>query len=220
MFTGVKGLAGAFDGCTSLTNINLGNIESIGDATFQYAGIIELFAPNLKEFLQPNTHNKCFSNSKLKHIRCLGNISFIPEGNTNFGCFNNSPLETVILPETLAEIRSFAFRNVTSVVSMNLPKSLERIASLPYGSLADGIDISLPNLMVIDSFAGRGIKRVSNLGSVTSLGVTSGNVEVRGCSNLEFVRLPSTVTSIGVSTFYRCTALLSLYLYLRFFSLF
>lgn len=207
--------ANAFNGCTALRKIDLSNVETIGDYAFEGSGLQELYAPNLKELLQPSEYNGIFMNSKIKHILSLGSIAYIPKSNGNLGCFRSCPLETVVLPDTLTEIRSFAFANVTSVISMNLPLSLSRVESLPNGIWADGLELNLPNLTYIDQvFAGLGLKKVLDLGSITNLSASSGSAEwngvFRGCSNLELVVLPSTLVSIGVGTFYHCVNLKTL----------
>ena len=74
------------------------------------------------------------------------------------------------------------------------------------------MSLNLPNLTYIsDVFYGSHLVRVENLGSITTTGITSGNLETNGifrnCKKLEFVRLPSTITQIGISAFYHCTAL-------------
>ena len=60
-------------------------------------------------------------------------------------------------------------------------------------------------------FAGSHLVRVENLGTITKTGTTSGNYESNGIfrnsKKLEFARMPSTITQIGISAFYHCTAL-------------
>ena len=143
-------------------------------------------------------------NSKLKHIRSLGSITYVPQGNGNFGCFKGCPLETIVLPETLLDIRAFAFHNVTTVTEMNLPASLNIISSLPTGTWADGLEVNLPNLTSLNQvFATLGIKSVLDLGSITNLSASGGNQEANGefraCQQLEKVILPSGYTQTDAS---------------------
>ena len=52
---------------------------------------------------------------------------------------------------------------------------------------------------------------MESLGSITTMSVTTGNRNSNGmfrdCAQLEFVRIPSTITFIGLSSFYRCSSL-------------
>ena len=73
------------------------------------------------------------------------------------------------------------------------------------------VEVYLPNLkdINISAFAKSGITKVKNLGKITSIGGGWGDGEgtFYGCSSLSFVRLPNTLTSIGIQAFYNCSSL-------------
>ena len=208
--------AEAFNNTKALKEIDLSKVETISNNAFYGTGIEVLDAPNLQMLgSEADAYSHIFGASALTEIKDLGSITFIPTGNGNSGCFRNcSSLKKVKLPETLTRIGDYAFMNVLNVEEMNLPESLQVLGTdgVPKGTWADGITLNLPNLTSVGQiFSTLGIKRVENLGSITRLSSSSGNHEYNGvfraCKQLEFVRLPSTVTYLGVSTFYKCSAL-------------
>lgn len=200
----------SFSSYSGLSSVNLSNVSTLGMEVFQGAGITSVSAPNLTSI-----GRDCFINSKLTHVLSLGNITEFPSSlSGNYGMFRNCPLTSVRLPECLEVISSYSFTGVSSVLSMNLPQSLKKVYSLPKGSWADGLTVSIPNLEDIGTeplFAELGVRRVENLGSVSILSLDYGNTSVQGafrsCKLLEFVRLPQTITRIGVSTFRGCSSL-------------
>lgn len=214
-FKNVTSLGSAFTNCTSLESVNLDNITTLtaSDAndTFYGSGIKEVSMPNLEKMT--GTYPSAFQNSKIERVLSLGRLEKFTSNSGNFGFFKNcSKLKFVNLPETLTTISHSTFAGTSNVEEMNLPQSLTSIASLPGGTWTEGMSLNLPNLTSIgDVFAGSHLVRVENLGTITKTGITSGNFESNGIfrnsKKLEFVRLPSTITQIGISAFYHCTAL-------------
>ena len=214
-FKNVTSLGSAFTNCTSLESVNLDNITTLiasaKNDTFYGSSIKEVSMPNLEKMT--GSFPAAFMNSQIERVLSLGRLEKFVTGSGNFGFFRNcSKLKLVNLPETLTEISYSTFVETSNVETMNLPQSLKYIASVPGGTWTEGMSLNLPNLTYIgDVFYNSHLVRVENLGTITKTGVTSGNLEYNGlfrnCKKLEFVRLPSTITQIGISTFYNCTAL-------------
>lgn len=214
-FKNVTSLGDAFTNCTNLESVNLDNITTLTASenydTFYGSGIKEVSMPNLEKMT--GTYPAAFMNSQIERVLSLGRLEKFTSNSGNFGFFKNcSKLKFVNLPETLTTISYSTFQGTSNVETMNLPQSLTSISSLPGGTWTTGMSLNLPNLTSIgDVFAGSHLVRVENLGTITKTGITSGNFEANGIfrnsKKLEFVRLPSTITQIGISAFYHCTAL-------------
>ena len=214
-FKNVTSLGSAFTNCTSLESVNLDNITTLTASnendTFYGSSIKEVSMPNLEKMT--GSSPAAFMNSQIERVLSLGRLEKFVTGSGNYGFFRNcSKLKFVNLPETLTQISYSTFAGTSNVEEMNLPKSLKHVASVPGGTWTEGMSLNLPNLTYIgDVFYGSHLVRVENLGSITTIGITNGNYEANGifrnCKKLEFVRMPPTITQIGVSTFYHCTAL-------------
>lgn len=214
-FKNVTSLGSAFTNCTSLESVNLDNITTLtaSDANdaFYGSGIKEVSMPNLEKMT--GAYPAAFMNSQIERVLSLGRLKEFVTNSGNFGFFNNcSKLKFINLPETLTTISWSTFTNTSNVEEMNLPQSLTIIGSLPGGTWTEGMSLNLPNLTSIgDVFYNSHLVRVENLGSITKTGIASGNYEANGIfrnsKKLEFARMPSTITQIGISAFYHCKAL-------------
>ena len=98
----------------------------------------------------------------------------------------NTTLETVILPESIVEIRSDAFRNCQNLKSINFPGKLTTIEDWAFAGCSALESISLPNSLT-----------------------TIGNNVFRECSSLTSVVIPDSVTYIGWTAFGDCSSLKS-----------
>ena len=214
-FKNVTSLGSAFTNCTSLESVNLDNITTLtaSDAndTFYGSGIKEVSMPNLEKMT--GRYPAAFMSSQIERVLSLGRLVEFVTNSGNFGFFMNcSKLKYINLPETLTTISWSTFQGTSNVETMNLPQSLTIIGSLPRGTWTEGMSLNLPNLTSIgDVFVVSHLVRVENLGKITKTGITSGNYEANGIfrnsKKLEFVRMPSTITQIGISAFYHCKAL-------------
>ena len=145
----------AFYGCTSLKNTDLSNVVTLGQHAFYNCTsleIDELNLPNLETLGQ-----NAFNGVKIKKISNLGKLTTLPTATNstqNFG--DKSVLEEVVLPETLTKIPNGSFYQYTNCV-------IE--------------DLNLPNLTSLEggAFHGTKLRKISSLGSVTSLPGEAGN---------------------------------------------
>ena len=166
--------------------INLGQIMSLPNGynintlgTFGESSLLEeVVLPETIESIGNFSFYKC-TNLRKVNLDKLPNLKVI--GNSAFrGCDLS---ETSLISESIEEIGEDAFRNCTSL-------EIE--------------DLSLPNLETLgrDAFYGVKIKKISNLGKITTLPTTSGSTQDFGDKSvLEEVVLPRTVTSIPSNSF-------------------
>lgn len=166
-----------FSECTNLTinNLNLPNLITLGDSAFYkcvgLTGSINL--PNLTNQLDYRTFRECTS---ITNVLSLGSITKIQ----NLAFFGCTSLQSINLPESITNIYNQAFSGCTSL----------RIDEL-----------YLPNLQSITGFDSCDIRKITNLGSITTVSGFNNN------ANLESVVLPETVTTIDGSAFADCTSL-------------
>lgn len=155
-----------------------------------------------------------FNDTKITKILSLGNITGIgEETRTDRGPFKNcSLLERVVLPQTLTSIGGGSFYGCTALKEVVWSEALQYInLSAFWGAPIEGT-LNLPNLLSISkgAFQGAHFSRVENLGQITSL---DGDNDYNSfgvfwnCSYLEYIRIPSTVTSIGAYALRNCASL-------------
>lgn len=127
----------------------------------------------------------------------------------------NTAMTNITIPSTLTYIDRYAFYNCASLADINLHSGITVIdvAAFSYCTSLE-IDINLPNLTSLSggSFYASGITSITSLGSVTSIpgSNTASACCFDGCTKLESVVLPSTLTSIGNMAFRNCAALESI----------
>lgn len=113
-----------------------------------------------------------------------------------FGMFNGTEV-----------IESSAFQDCINLKSIVFPNGIKQIRGTAFGG-CDALvieDLSLPNVEDIydNTFVRVKVKKVSNLGSVSKIGINS----FGACTELEEVVLPSTVTRLSDRAFNSCRAL-------------
>lgn len=189
------GVSNTFEG-TKITKFSAPKLESISNSSssrsycfLNCTSLIEVELPLMTSLLNVSSgtgtisgiFEGCTSLSKVK-------VPLVTEfGNKCFkGCINLSDIE--INPNTKI-IRNSAFFNTKISGVLDLP----------------GLEV-----LSIGAFGKTEITRVENLGSITSIdgGYFNDFDRTFGeCSSLELVKLPSTLTTLGVRSFYNCTSL-------------
>ena len=126
------------------------------------------------------------------------------------GAFQGTSITSInIIGNKLESIGLYAFRDVSSLQSINLPNSLIYITDSAFRG--SGLtSITIPDS--VDAIQGNAFYNCLNLASVNvpkNL-TTIGNDIFSGCSNLENVTLESGLTLIGIGMFYNCGKLTSI----------
>ena len=111
-------------------------------------------------------------------------------GSSNKSLYLNNEIVTEIeIPNTITEIKDYAFYGCSSLTSIEIPDSVMSIGSVAFYNCS-----SLTSVMI-----GNG---------VTSIG----DEAFYNCSSLTSIEIPDSVTSIGTYAFYNCSSLTSVYI--------
>ena len=225
---GVTSLAdgqyGVFVSCSNLVSVDLSKITIIGANAFQSCPLFagdgngDLRIPNLTSIGNNSFggYNKGTCTG-LKRVLDLGSITTMPDDTNEYqGTFRNQlNLTDVNLPETLTKIGKKAFCNCKSLANINFPPTITTIGNSAFESCTslEIEDLSLPNLtsLGVNAFNGVKIKKISNLGIITTLpGTDQTNGTLGDKTALEEVVLPETLTSIGSNSINGYTNLTSI----------
>lgn len=199
----------AFYGCSSLgTEPNFQGVESIAADAFRGTKLIgKVNLPSITYIA-----SRAFMGTQIEEIENLGNLvelgkyeSYSSSQGTFNGC---KSLRRAVLPETLELIGQGCFSGCTTLEEINLPQSIKSIETDAFRDCINlNIDtLSLPNLEAFGSMTFVNcskLKRIENLGKVAVIPGTNGHntsYPFAGCSSLEFVRLPNTVTTLGTQS--------------------
>lgn len=179
--------SGPFQNCSSLSiELNLPNLETIGNSSFQNTGITKIVD--------------------------LGKITSLPNGGTSSGVFFDcTSLTEANLPNTLTSIGNFTFYGDTALTTVTGIDNVTSIGSNAFENCPlTGMELNLPNLTSINTSAFKnstGLSKVISLGSVTTIPGGNNIGAFQGCEALTLVNLPSTLESLGNNTFRGCTSL-------------
>ena len=207
----------AFAGCTALTGINLPtSITSINYRVFSgCSGLTSITIPNSVSSISSYTFSGCSGLTKVtipSSVKTIGSDAFE----------NCTGLTSISIPTSVTTINSFAFEGCTGLTSATIPSS---VSSFSYNAFrgCTGITSLYVNSDNENYSSSNGIlynKDKSTLivcpegktGSVTvPSSVTSiGNYSFYKCKGITGVYLPNSVTNIAGYAFFSCTGLTSL----------
>ena len=224
----------AFSDCSSLTNLHIenagtalsfgsyGNSEN-GATRFQGCPLVTVYlGRNLSYYYNANVSNVYapFYNIKtLKKVTIGNNVGSIGEK-----LFDYSGMECLIIGRNVTSIKnvysyntSCSIKSIVNFSSLNITKG-----STEYGGIARNAEYVYNNCTTVDDFvfstSGSVNYLVAYTGNETSIelpdGYNGGNYEIAGfafsgCTGLESVEIPNSVTSIGQKAFYDCSGLKS-----------
>ena len=209
----------AFRECTSLTEVYLPSTLTYishwtdGDATFYNCrNIQKITVPQyIVSSDRAATDMFAWSRDKIKTIAFSGTITYIgPRAFDGFTALENVSDSTVLIPDTVTSIGSYAFRNCTLVSSIKIPDSVVNIGNSAFQNNTNATILTFgKNTQVISDDAFNNCSKLPEV--ILSEGITSlGHRAFRDCKSLTEVYLPSTLTYIshwtdGDATFYNCT---------------
>lgn len=195
---------GAFEDCNKLTSINLPNsLKCIDRNAFTSCG-------SLKVVTSSSSSNPASGGYIAEHafMGCsdLAEVT-IPNSIDSIGpsAFSQCGLESITLPEGLAEIGVSAFEQCSKLKEISIPNSVKKIGSSAFRNsglesiiLPDGLTEIASGLLAQTS-----LKSIKIPDSVTEIG----GFAFEFCKQLESVILPNSLTKIGNSAFYGCNYL-------------
>ena len=121
-------------------------------------------------------------------------------------------LKTIVLPNTITEIKNAAFKNCTSLQSIVVPESVKSLGKSAFEGCESLLSIVIPEgvtTIPIETF-----KNCSSLASFVIPGTVTA-IESDAfyyCRGLKTLRIPESVTTLGYDAFYGCESLSNLYI--------
>ena len=150
----------------------------------------------------------------------------IPDGTTKIipHIFRqNTKLKKVVIPGTVKEIGNYAFYDSQNLKYVNFPYGINKIGNFAFYNTNLGYDSDLTygqgKIVIPDSvyeIGGGAFRNNDNIQYITlptndNFNVVSGSC-FHGCSNLENIKIPNSVTTIEDSAFYGCSDLKTIYI--------
>ena len=175
--------AGAFIGCTSLTEVNIPeSVTEIDRAAFEdCTSLTKIDIPESVTEIGDSAFRDC---SSLTDINIPKSVTEI-ENWTFGGC---SSLTAIQIPESVTEIHGYAFCGCHSLTEINIPDGITKIGDGTFESCSSLTKIDIPE-------------------SITKIGLHA----FFNCSSLTEIRIPNSVTEIGMSALSFCTSLEKVY---------
>ncbi|HFU4109571.1 TPA: leucine-rich repeat protein [Streptococcus suis] len=187
----------AFFGSQNLKEVVLtGNWTKIPSGLFKHTGIERLVIPEGVTEIESNA----FSGSSLREVVFPSTLTKIGSG-----AFSGTPLTTISLPSSVTTIESSAFSG-TQLTDVSLPAGLTHLGNYAFGNISSLTSINIPKDINSDKnydvyfspFAGS--YRLNQISFDEGITAIPDNL-FKGLSGLTEVSLPSTVTTIGNRAF-------------------
>lgn len=147
---------------------------------------------------------------------------------------NGELVTDLVIPQGVTEIKSGAFENCLSLISVTIPNSVISIGSSAFWMCENVVSVTIPNsvtsigawafrdcynlksIVIPDSVISIGGSVLSGCKSLTSATIGNGVSRIEphtfsGCRNLASVTMGKSVTFIGICSFLNCQSLESVY---------
>lgn len=116
----------------------------------------------------------------------------------------------VVIPNSVTEIGSDAFRGCSSLRSITIPNSVTSMGNNAFDGCSNLTSIRIPSsVTTIGREVFRGCSSLTSITIPNSVTLIEDHA-LEGCSNLANVIIPNSVTRIGNGVFYRCSSLVSI----------
>lgn len=195
---------GAFDGCTSLTSIEIpSSVTIIREKAFSGCEALStLTIPNNVKEIWKEAFSGCTNLTTIK----IPNIAKI-EDKTFAGC---KSLTSIEIPNSVTSIGGCAFYGCSNLTSIAVPKSVTSIEAGTFSGCT-----SLTSIKIPDGVTAIGYKALFGCTSLTSIEIpkTVGVIwdcAFQGCTNLKSVVIHEGVGSMAHQAFSDCTSLTSI----------
>ena len=200
----------AFEGCTELTSVTIGNnVKYIRESAFEgCSGLTSVTMGIRVTTIAANAFQDCKS---LVSIDVPDTMKTIETGAFRH-CIG---LTSIVIPNSVTSIETEAFSGCMSLTSIVIPNSVTTIETSVFKGCSSLTSVVMSNsLKTIGSDAFMDCEALTSI--TIPLSVTSiGNRAFYGCSNLASVVMGSGVEYIGTMAFANCKALTDVYCYAK-----
>ena len=208
---------GAFENCSMLTSVTIGNgVASIDMAFSNCSGLTSIYyTGDMASWLESGHGWGVLSSGRTLYIggnKVEGAIA-IPDGVTRISSCAfayQKEITSVTIPDSVTSIDSGAFNGCSGLTSITIPDSVTSIESGAFYDCSGLTSIVIPDS--VTSIGREAFRGCTGLTSVTiGNGVTSiGYSAFEDCTGLTSVIIPDSVTSIGYGAFNGCSSLESI----------
>ena len=192
----------AFQGCESLTSINIPNsVTTIGNWAFRGCNsLTSINIPNSVTYIGNSAFGECESLTNINipnSVTTIRNEAFI-------GC---ESLTSINIPNSVTTIGDRAFRGCNSLTSINIPNSVTYIGNSAFVECESLTTINIPNsVTTIGKLAFWRCKSLTSINIPNSV-TTIDKWAFRRCKSLTSINIPNSVTYIGNGAFWECSSL-------------
>lgn len=207
----------AFKGAP-IKEINLENIENLGEEAFLLSNLEEIDLSNLEEI-----SDRCFeSSARLKkvtfsnNLKAIGNYTFrstaletfnIPDSVEKIGtrAFSNTKIEEVVLPKELKELKPDTFTKCSNLKRVVLNEKIKTLEPSSFVNLDNLEELDLKNITEIksDAIYNCNIKSLNIPKTTTILQKNC----ISGCNSLTELKIEGTLDLLGLGVFSGCSNL-------------
>ena len=210
----------AFYNCTSLTSVTIGNgVTSIGeDAFYSCTNLASVTIGNSVTSIYSGAFSNCTSLARVYYtgdIESWCNISFDgivanPMYYAKNFYIDNILVKEIVIPDTVTEIKDYAFYSFEGITSVTIPDSITSIGDYSFKDCTSLALVTIGN--GVTSIGNHAFWNCTSLLSITTPdSVTSiGDYAFSDCTSLISVTIGNGVTSIGDYAFYDCDSLASI----------
>ena len=169
----------AFNGCTTLTTIDLPNSLSTIDSSAFYGctSLTSITIPDSVTSIGDSAFEDCTSQTSVT----IGNGVTLIGSEAFRGC---TSLTSVTIPDSVTTIGSYAFSGCTSLTSVTIGNGVTSIGNSAFYDCTSLTSVTIPD-------------------SVTSIGYYA----FQNCTSLTSITIPDSVTEIGEGAFLQCLSL-------------
>lgn len=198
----------AFSGCSKLTAITIPkSVTEIANNAFSYCYGLKSITWNAIDC----SYSFSNINSQIESFTFGDDIKVIP-GSL---CYGMSKLTSIIIPNNITQIGSYAFSGCTGLTSVTIGENVESIGTNAFRDCSNLASVTLlSNTIIGTSYSSNNMLKTIFGSQVThyTLGdkITSIGDYAFFQTNISKIKLPESVTEIGQSSFYQCQNLSSI----------